>query len=115
MFPVARAHCILTIKFACSFCFVLFCFVFLNNVCIHKSLKCRQICYRMIFDLNMLKTSVVFYLLNQIFESVSDFTLQKKYQQGGSRTTKSRLLSRLDTFAIIVILDLKIHQSIRIQ
>ena len=40
---------------------------FFNDACIHRSLKCRiKECYKMVFDLNMLKTHSV-YLFNQIF------------------------------------------------
>ena len=76
MFPV-HAHSILTNKFARSF--------ILNDVCIHKSLKCRKICYKMIFwpehaeDISSiylvheeLEYAHSIYLLNQIFESISD-------------------------------------------
>ena len=62
MFAVARAHIILTTKFSRSFFFF-----FLNDACIHKSLKCRKICYKIMFDLNMLKTSVVFWFFSLVF------------------------------------------------
>ena len=63
-FPVARAHCILTTKFARSNLF--------NEVCIQKSLKFRKTCYKIIFRPEQAVDISSVYLLNQIFESVSD-------------------------------------------
>ena len=46
-------------------------FVF-NDVCIHKSFKCRKICYKITFQPEHAEDIGSVYLLNQIFESVSD-------------------------------------------
>ena len=61
MFPVVRAHCILTTKLACSF---------FNDVCIHKSFKCRKICYKVILRPEHQEDISSVYFSNQIFESI---------------------------------------------
>ena len=63
MFPVVRAHCILTTKFSIAF--------FFNDVCIHKSIKFRKTCYKMIFRPEHAENTSNVCLLNQLFESVS--------------------------------------------
>ena len=70
MFPVAHAHCILTTTFAHSF-------FFFNDVCIYKSLKCRKICHKMIFWSKHAEGITSVYLLNQIFEFISDLQISK--------------------------------------
>ena len=68
MFQVACTHCILTTKFELTFS---------DDVYIHKSLKCRKTCYKMIFWPEHAEDISSVYLLNQIFESVSDFFVQE--------------------------------------
>ena len=72
MFPVEHALCIFTNKFAHSFFFLPMCVL-----CIHKSVKCRKTCQKIICRPEHAENTSSVYLLNQIFESVSDLFVKE--------------------------------------
>ena len=78
MFVVACAHCILTTKFEGSFFSMVF--VFTNHLSTGEK-KRRKTYFKIIVQPEHAEDISSIYLLNQIFESVSDL-LEKENQKG---------------------------------